>query len=480
MWKFASAVALVVPTLAFARAYDDSHLPYPDAPPDLPARIAISVLTEEAIVQGHPDGTFRPGDLLNRAEFLKIAMGLVDWSEVSYELGCFPDVPRGVWYELPVCIAKAMGVVRGNAREGIPTEEWLFEPERPVQYEEAVKMLVELFRLPVEPPAPGEQWYEPYLRLADTFGLSLWTTPHWPGLQITRGQMAQLAVAFFAYSAGELENLRFAEMGEASVPPPAPPPPPVVTPPPPPPSPTPPPPPPPVPSAQFDPDADASTRPRFVLLGATSSVLGAASVFSEAEPLDVTDILIVLEDAVDSIAFFKVYDHDARFLGNAHLDTSLGTKTYRLPLQSQQLVIEKEKSFSFYARAVAKSHDSGGVSGETVQIDKFTVEGDGSWSNRAYSQSTTETYSTFETARAVFTRIANTGPDRNALIAGPGQEIAKFEFQGQRGDSAASLEITDLTFRIEQTGSVSLSSVQLSAEDASDRMSCSVAAGTVT
>ncbi len=471
----ACLAALVIPFAASARTYDDSRLPYSDAPPDLPARIAISVLTEEGILQGHPDGTFRPGDLLNRAEFLKIAMGLVDWTNVSYELGCFPDIPRGVWYELPVCVAKAMGVVRGNAREGVPPPQWLFEPARPVQYEEAVKILIELYRLPLPPVESGGQWYEPYLLAVELLGVDLTGIP--PGHALTRAEMARLTAALFAYSAGELSELRAAEAGVIDVPKspssasspsrssraPAPSPPPSS-----------------VPAVQLDPDIDASTRPRFLLLGATSHVLGAASVFSEAEPLDVRDLFVVLADAVQSISFFKVYDHDARLLGNAHLDTSLGTKTYRLPLQPQQLVIGKEESFSFYARAVTKSNDSGGVSGEEVQIDMFTVEGDGSWSNRAYSQSTTETFPTFETARSVFTGIANAGPASDALMAGPGQEIAEFEFQGQRGDPSASLEITDLTFRIEQTGTVTLSNVELSAEDASDRHSCSATASEVT
>ena len=67
---------LLIPGLALAYNYEPSALPYNDAPSDLPSAIAIGVLTDEGIVEGYADNTFRPDTAINRAEFTKIAMGI--------------------------------------------------------------------------------------------------------------------------------------------------------------------------------------------------------------------------------------------------------------------------------------------------------------------------------------------------------------------------------------------------------------------
>ena len=123
---------ILLPIAAFARTYDDSNLPYSDPPSDLPTAVAVSVLTEEGVLQGNPDGTFRSNDLLNRAEFMKISMKLAPALPREVDLTCFPDVPADAWYARPICLAKTMGVVSGNAVEGVDPDLWLFDPLRPV------------------------------------------------------------------------------------------------------------------------------------------------------------------------------------------------------------------------------------------------------------------------------------------------------------------------------------------------------------
>ena len=133
---------LFLPLCASARNYAPVNLPYSDAPSDLSTAIAVSVLTDEGIVEGNPDGTFRPDALLNRAEFLKIAMGVLpEEDDDEYSLSCFPDVFSTAWYAQYVCRAKALGIVEGNQILGVPPHEWLFAPERNVQYVEALKIL---------------------------------------------------------------------------------------------------------------------------------------------------------------------------------------------------------------------------------------------------------------------------------------------------------------------------------------------------
>ncbi|MDD5623966.1 MAG: hypothetical protein PHI23_04640, partial [Candidatus Peribacteraceae bacterium] len=126
-----------------------------------------------------------------------------------------------------------------------------------------------------------------------------------------------------------------------------------------------------------------------------------------------------------------------------------------------------------------KSLNAGGVSGEQVQILSFAIHGIGEWSWRSYDKSSIESYSLFETARSVVTDITNPGPETDVLITGAGQRIGSFRFAGKRGDGAADLAVTDLTFQIGATGGASLSNVQLATDGLSDRVSCSVLAGNI-
>ena len=70
-------LGVLLPGVVSALSYGTDSLPYTDAPSDHSAAIAISTLTELGIVRGNPDGTFKPGTPLNRAEFMKIAMALL-------------------------------------------------------------------------------------------------------------------------------------------------------------------------------------------------------------------------------------------------------------------------------------------------------------------------------------------------------------------------------------------------------------------
>ncbi|MFC1615808.1 beta-propeller domain-containing protein [Patescibacteria group bacterium] len=71
---------------------------------------AIEYLREEGVLVGYEDGTFKPDSTINRAEFMKIVMEASD-----YELGgenCYPDV-SDEWFAQYVCAATATGLVEG-------------------------------------------------------------------------------------------------------------------------------------------------------------------------------------------------------------------------------------------------------------------------------------------------------------------------------------------------------------------------------
>lgn len=231
----------------------------------------------------------------------------------------------------------------------------------------------------------------------------------------------------------------------------------------------------------LDPDTDVSIRGRIAVLGSTSPVLGSAKAFNNAEPLRINMITIRLDDVVTSVDTLLVYDHDGWLLGSARLDSNVsGGVTYTLNLKTKNIIIPQREDYSFYVRAILKSRTMGGVSAEFLKIDAITLEGNGVWSNRTYTQGLSGTFNTHQIARSVITSVTNAGAVNEPLLSGGDREIGKFRFIGVRGDGGADLRLTQLAFTVSQVGSVTLSDIQLVADGSSDRTSCSMASSTIT
>jgi len=74
---------------------------------------AINYLKESGIINGYEDGTFKPSNTVNRAELLKILVeGLGIKPELASYNSCFSDVSTD-WYAPYVCYAKSVGWVDG-------------------------------------------------------------------------------------------------------------------------------------------------------------------------------------------------------------------------------------------------------------------------------------------------------------------------------------------------------------------------------
>lgn len=95
---------------------------------------AIEALTNDGVILGYNDGTFRPNQLVTRAEFLKMALMYIQNEEISLEYNCFEDT-YDHWAENIICTAKTWGVVNGDGGDG------LFHPERDVDFIEAAKIV---------------------------------------------------------------------------------------------------------------------------------------------------------------------------------------------------------------------------------------------------------------------------------------------------------------------------------------------------
>jgi len=211
----------LIPSIAIALSYD-TELPYTDSAPDRATAVSVGALTEEGILGGKPDGTFRYTRLLNRAEFMKITMLLHQslqrhsFIDNPIDLSCFPDIAEDAWFAEPVCRAKQFGIVHGNAQKGIDPQFWFFEPSRSVQYEEALKVLINIYDIQPDLCIEcKEEWYEPYIRAAKGRNLDLNLIP---GHKLTRGQVSRLVARFVVIEEGTLQDLLNAENGVMNVP----------------------------------------------------------------------------------------------------------------------------------------------------------------------------------------------------------------------------------------------------------------------
>ena len=83
-----------------------------DVEPDHRASSAIKYLKEKKIVKGYSDGTFRPEGTLNRAEAVKMLITANDIQVLAVKTD-FTDIPSNAWFADYVGTALANGIVRG-------------------------------------------------------------------------------------------------------------------------------------------------------------------------------------------------------------------------------------------------------------------------------------------------------------------------------------------------------------------------------
>lgn len=123
------------------------------------------------VFDGYDDGSFKPYESINRAEFLKV---LVEFSGVTPNStygNCFSDVGTD-WYAPYVCYAESRGWVNGYA-------DGTFRPGDTVNKAEALKMLLEVREAPISACVYGaamdvsaEEWHCPYFQFSNEYNLT--------------------------------------------------------------------------------------------------------------------------------------------------------------------------------------------------------------------------------------------------------------------------------------------------------------------
>lgn len=115
---------------------------FPDVDSDFHQYEAINWLEEQGVVEGYSDGTFKPEQPVNRAEFMK--MLFMTWSGDSmYGFGSgasvpYPDVPSNEWYFPFVKWADDNNII-----DGYP--DGTFKPANSINVAEAMKVVTNTF-----------------------------------------------------------------------------------------------------------------------------------------------------------------------------------------------------------------------------------------------------------------------------------------------------------------------------------------------
>ena len=102
----AEAFDLTIPSL--------TENPFPDVPKNEWFAPFVAAVKNAGIVSGYSDGTFRPGNSINRAEALKMAIAATGQSAPASSVEQFSDVPTNAWYARFVALAKTNSIVSGS------------------------------------------------------------------------------------------------------------------------------------------------------------------------------------------------------------------------------------------------------------------------------------------------------------------------------------------------------------------------------
>jgi len=156
---------------------------------------AIQYLKDNAVVQGYSDGTYKPENRINRAEFTKILIEAVyDKTEIdnclaeevkpSWAYVIFPDVAKDAWFAKYVCMARRHDII-----DGYP--DGTFKPADYINFAEASKIITEAEDITGVSTGMNEEWFTGYVKSLES-KKAIPSTIQGFDKQITRGEMSEM------------------------------------------------------------------------------------------------------------------------------------------------------------------------------------------------------------------------------------------------------------------------------------------------
>lgn len=193
---FSKIIALLVLAASLA-AFSSTALAadFSDVPNTHDNYLAIKYLQEQGIVKGYEDGTFKPDNILNRAEAMKFVLESNKTTlPETVTAVTFPDVKLADWFIKYLVKAVELGIVKGNP-------DGTFAPGREVTKAEFMKMLLNANGFKTDkwagqnlyPDVAADAWYAPYMNYAGQAGIVARDDKGNlnPAQPMTRGDVAQ-------------------------------------------------------------------------------------------------------------------------------------------------------------------------------------------------------------------------------------------------------------------------------------------------
>mgnify|MGYP002725576467 CR=1 FL=1 len=141
---------------------------------------AIEKLKTDKIIEGYSDSTYKPGNRINRAEFIKIIIASIVKEPTGSN--CFKDV-KDEWFAKYICTAKEMGYIKGYA-------DGTFKPANYINFAEASKIITKSMDVKEDETDTNKEWFAGYVNgLAKKKAIP--STVHFFDKDITRGEMAE-------------------------------------------------------------------------------------------------------------------------------------------------------------------------------------------------------------------------------------------------------------------------------------------------
>jgi len=190
---FLTAIAVVILLAPMAHALD---IPFSDHIGNR-WQSGIEFVYNHGIVQGYPDGTYKPNKTLNRAELLKIivASSFDASSYNSYDSSsCFSDISAGLWYTKYICFAKNKGIVQGYSDD-------TFKPDKDVNFVEALKIMFKGMDVSLTSESE-DPWYQKYYNTADDKYLVPYELQGQFDQKLSRAQTAEVIMRILSLDAG--------------------------------------------------------------------------------------------------------------------------------------------------------------------------------------------------------------------------------------------------------------------------------------
>lgn len=128
---------------------------------------AIKFLKNEGVIQGYPDGSFKPENSVSRVEVIKFILEGIGAEIKTAKTLKFKDADKSQWYGDYLYTASDLGIASGYP-------DGTFKPTNTVNKVEFLKMLVEAMNVDIDPniknlrfrDVKSTEWYAPYVQFA--------------------------------------------------------------------------------------------------------------------------------------------------------------------------------------------------------------------------------------------------------------------------------------------------------------------------